>query len=224
MQEFSWDTDRQARTGIEEAVYCEGKSIAQIRHILQFHQQNQTQVLLTRFSAEQHNALAGEFATQLEYCEQGKIAIFGEPKPVINRSDICIVTAGTSDVALAKEAQVTLKYHGFESPIIADVGVAGLHRLLNKLDEIKQYKLVIAVAGMEGALFSVLAGLIKAPVIAVPSSVGYGVSVNGQSALSSALSACAPGILTVNIDNAFGAAIAAVKTLNMFHACAEQEK
>ncbi len=216
MQEFNWDADRKLRTGIEEAVYCEGKNASQIKAILQFHQQNNSQVLLTRLSGEQYMAIAQDYEASLEYCSHGQIAIFGFNKTVLKRSEICIVTAGTSDVSLAKEAQMTLKYHGYESPIIADVGVAGLHRLLGKLDQIKQYKLVIAVAGMEGALFSVLAGLIKAPVIAVPSSVGYGVSANGQSALSSALSACAPGILTVNIDNAFGAAIAAVKTLNMF--------
>ena len=110
-----------------------------------------------------------------------------------------------------------MAFNGFDAPIYADLGVAGLWRLMEKIEEIRQYKIIIALAGMEGALFSVLAGLVQAPVIAVPTSVGYGVSANGKTALGSALSSCAPGILTMNIDNGFGAAIAAIKISNQFH-------
>ena len=135
------------------------------------------------------------------------------PKPSL-KPGIGIVAAGTSDLPIAAEAARTLAFLGFDAPVIADVGVAGLWRLMRRLDEIRAHRVVIAVAGMEGALFSVLAGLIDAPVIAVPASVGYGVSAGGMAALHSALASCAPGVLTVNIDNGFGAAVAAVKMVN----------
>jgi len=126
------------------------------------------------------------------------------------------VTAGTSDLRVAKEAQRTLNFNGFDAPIYADIGVAGLWRLLDKIEDIQQHKIIIALAGMEGALFSVLAGLVRAPIIAVPTSVGYGISSGGKVALDSALASCSPGILTVNIDNGFGAANAAIKIMQQF--------
>ncbi|WP_017446602.1 nickel pincer cofactor biosynthesis protein LarB [Gayadomonas joobiniege] len=216
MQRVNWDSHRAERTGIAEAVYCPGKSAGVLIEILEHHLKAATSVLLTRLDRQVYDGFADSYKAQMEYHEQGNIAIFNKKDKALRDSEICIVTAGSSDLRLACEAQVTLKYYGYNTPVIADVGVAGLHRLLNRLDEIKKYKLVIAIAGMEGALFSVLAGLISAPVIALPSSVGYGVSENGQAALSSALSACAPGILTVNIDNAFGAATAAIKICQQF--------
>ena len=136
---------------------------------------------------------------------------FGVDPSVVLNSGIGIVCAGTSDLPVAREAQATLAFCGHTAPLIADVGVAGLWRLQDRLPEITRFKIVIAVAGMEGALFSVLAGLVRAPVIAVPTSVGYGVAEGGRAALTSALASCAPGIVTVNIDNGFGAAAAAIK-------------
>jgi NCAIR mutase (PurE)-related protein len=131
-----------------------------------------------------------------------------------SRTGAGIVTAGTSDLAVAREAARALAFNGFEAPIIADVGVAGLWRLTRRLEEIRRWKVVIGVAGMEGALFSVVGGLVSAPVIAVPTSVGYGVAHGGTTALHAALAGCAPGVVVVNIDNGFGAAAAAIKILN----------
>jgi NCAIR mutase (PurE)-related protein len=124
-----------------------------------------------------------------------------------------VVAAGTSDLPVAHEAARTLVFHGVAAPVLADVGVAGLWRLMRHVEEIRRHPVVIAVAGMEGALFSVLGGLVRAPVIAVPASVGYGVAGGGQAALTAALASCAPGVVAVNIDNGFGAAIAAIKML-----------
>lgn len=218
--EFNWDEQRLERTGIQEAVYCLHKSAGQIADILAYHQQQQSATLLTRLSAAKVEQLPNHLSAALDFNSSGQIAIFNAefnqyPQQQSDK-DICIVTAGTSDMSLAYEAQVTLAFHGYKAQIISDVGVAGLHRLLNRIDDIRQYKLVIGIAGMEGALFSVLAGLIKSPLIAVPSSVGYGVSAGGDSALSSALASCSPGIVTVNIDNAFGAAVAAIKMISAF--------
>ena len=126
-----------------------------------------------------------------------------------------IVAAGTSDLGVATEAARTLGFHGYAAPLIADVGVAGLWRLMARLEELRTADVLIVVAGMEGALFSVVAGLVAAPVIALPSSVGYGVAAAGRAALHSALASCAPGVVVVNIDNGFGAAAAAIKMLRM---------
>ena len=131
------------------------------------------------------------------------------------KAGIGIVTAGTSDLGVAGEAARTLAFHGYAAPIIADVGVAGLWRLLERLEEIRRLRVIIAVAGMEGALFSVLAGLVAAPVIALPSSVGYGVATGGRVALEAALASCAPGLTVVNIDNGFGAACAAIGMMKL---------
>jgi NCAIR mutase (PurE)-related protein len=154
----------------------------------------------------------------LDYDEYSRTAILDFDVKPITHSGVCIVTAGTSDLSIATEAQRTLTFNGYNAPIYADIGVAGLWRLMDKLPDIRQHKIIIALAGMEGALFSVLSGLVSAPVIAVPTSVGYGVSSGGRVALDSALSSCSPGILTVNIDNGFGAANAAIKIMNQFEA------
>ena len=136
----------------------------------------------------------------------------GKSVPVAD-SGIGIVAAGTSDLPVAREAARTLEFSGHRAEIVADVGVAGLWRLTDRLDQLRRCRVLIAVAGMEGALFSVLAGLVPAPVIAVPTSVGYGVATGGKAALFAALASCAPGLVVVNIDNGFGAAVAALKIL-----------
>jgi pyridinium-3,5-biscarboxylic acid mononucleotide synthase len=128
---------------------------------------------------------------------------------------IGIVAAGTSDLGVAREAARSLLFHGYAAPVVADVGVAGLWRLMARIEEIRAFRIVVAMAGMEGALFSVLAGLIEAPLIAVPTSVGYGVAQGGRTALAAALASCAPGVVAVNIDNGLGAAAAAIKMLRM---------
>jgi NCAIR mutase (PurE)-related protein len=131
---------------------------------------------------------------------------------------VAVVCAGTSDLPASREAARTLEYYGEQASEFNDVGVAGLHRLLGRIEEIRSHRIVIAVAGMDGALVSVLGGLVKAPVIAVPTSVGYGASRAGETALGAALSSCAAGVTVVNIDNGFGAACAAMRILNLAEA------
>jgi NCAIR mutase (PurE)-related protein len=204
------DFARLKRTGTAEAVLCASKTPAQIDHILALAAAAGKAMLLTRLDAAAFDQLSAGHRAQLVYDQLSRTAVFGTPLEGALKPGIGIVTAGTSDLAVAGEAARTLLFHGFEAPVIADVGVAGLWRLMERLEEIRDFRVVIAVAGMEGALFSVLAGLIAAPVIAVPSSVGYGVAAGGHVALNTALASCAPGLVTVNIDNGFGAACAAI--------------
>ena len=216
MTDFEIDWERERRTGVPEAVLCSFKSASQIEAILAAAVTADRRLLFTRLDPAVIAALGPESRTRLgNYDPLSRTAWYG---PSIAEADlkpgVGIVAAGTSDLPVASEAARTLAFLGFQAPVIADVGVAGLWRLMRRLDEIRAHRVVIAVAGMEGALFSVLAGLIDAPVIAVPASVGYGVSAGGMAALHSALASCAPGVLTVNIDNGFGAAVAAVKIIN----------
>lgn len=211
---FRFDWDRQARTGFPEAVLCAAKSVPQLAAILAEAAERGHPLLLTRLTAAQHDALPAGARDRLDYDALSGTAIAGpRPDPASLRPGVGIVAAGTSDLAVAGEAARTLAFCGFAAPVIADVGVAGLWRLIDRVPDIQQFRVVIAVAGMEGALFSVLAGLVGAPVIAVPTSVGYGVASGGMVALHAALGGCAPGVVTVNIDNGFGAAAAAVKML-----------
>jgi len=214
--DFEIDWERERRTGIPEAVLCASKSASQIEAILADAASAGRRLLFTRLEPAVIEAFDPESRPQLDnYDSLSRTAWCG---PSFAEADlkpgVGIVAAGTSDLPIAAEAARTLEFLGFQAPVIADVGVAGLWRLMRRLDEIRAYRVVIAVAGMEGALFSVLAGLIDAPVIAVPASVGYGVSAGGMAALHSALASCAPGVLTVNIDNGFGAAVAAAKIVN----------
>jgi|TARA_R110000868_G_scaffold28142_2_gene105824 NCAIR mutase (PurE)-related protein len=222
MDNFVWDKDRKSRTGVAEAIYCGNKSLDDLGDIIQFNVNNKTAVLLTRLEQSQWERLPKELSQHLDYDECSHTAILNFDDKPAGHSGICIVTAGTSDLRVAKEVQRTLHFNGFDAPIYADIGVAGLWRLLDKIDDIRQHKIIIAAAGMEGALFSVLAGLVSAPVIAVPTSVGYGVSAGGKVALDSALASCSPGILTVNIDNGFGAANAAIKIMKQFDVIKEK--
>ncbi|EWY41162.1 circadian phase modifier CpmA [Skermanella stibiiresistens SB22] len=208
------DWERERRTGVPEAVLCASKSGTQIQAILIAAASAGRRLLFTRLEPAAVEALAPECRALLDYDPISRTAWCGGPPPAGTvRDGVGIVAAGTSDLPVASEAARTLEFLGFSAPVIADVGVAGLWRLMRRLEEIRGFRVVIAVAGMEGALFSVLAGLVDAPVIAVPASVGYGVSAGGTAALHSALASCAPGLLTVNIDNGFGAAAAAVKMM-----------
>jgi NCAIR mutase (PurE)-related protein len=177
-------------------------------------------VLLTRLSFRKFRTIETDFRSHLSYSHLGRIAVFGkrwdQPKQLLDRTkspDISIVCGGTSDLSIVDEIEKTLLYYDITSRIFADVGVAGLHRLLASLDDIVESKLVIAVAGMEAALPTVLAGLIKAPLVAVPAPVGYGVGRSGKAALQSMLSSCSPGVAVTNIGNGFGAAAFAVKVV-----------
>ncbi|PKU24875.1 circadian phase modifier CpmA [Telmatospirillum siberiense] len=209
--ETRFDWGRGVRTGVPEAIFSEGKTVDQIGAILDAARQRSASLLLTRLDADKAEKLRAE---DLDYDPVSRTAILGSVSPVlpIDRP-LAIVGAGTSDLPVILEAQRSALYLGMNAAVFADVGVAGLWRLEEIVPDLRGYALVIAVAGMEGALFSVLAGLLFAPVIAVPTSVGYGVGAGGNVALAAALCGCAPGILTVNIDNGFGAAAAARKIL-----------
>lgn len=215
MANFIWDIDRVDRTGIAEAVFCERKSIEDLNAILEYHLERKQSVLLTRLHAEYWRQLSPCFKGTLTYNAESRTAVLNPKLEKSMTSGVGVVCAGTSDLPVALEAVETLKFNSFAAPLVTDVGVAGLWRLMEKIESIREFQIIIAVAGMEGALFSVLAGLVKAPIIALPSSVGYGVSAGGVAALNSALASCSPGILTVNIDNGYGAAISAIKIMNV---------
>jgi NCAIR mutase (PurE)-related protein len=210
MSDHRMDWDRTARTGTAEAVLCDSKSLDQIAAILRTAKAAGQRLLLTRLSADMATSLA---CGTLDYDTVSQTAILGGPPPYPMRTGIGIVAAGTSDLPIAAEAQRTLAFHSVQAPITADVGVAGLWRLLDEIETLRQHRILIAVAGMEGALFSVLAGLVRAPVIAVPAPVGHGVAQGGRLALHAALGSCAPGVVAVNIGNGFGAACAALRML-----------
>jgi NCAIR mutase (PurE)-related protein len=212
---FVLDFERAQRTGAAEAILADGKSLDDLVAIARASELRGNALLFTRLSERQRDHMTGVFGGAFHPDPASATAVFGTPPNPVFRNDICIVSAGTSDATRAGEAEATLRFHGITPRRIHDVGVAGLWRLLDRLPEIREARIVIAVAGMEGALFSVLAGLIEAPLIAVPTSVGYGSAAGGRAALSSALATCAPGVLTVNIDNGFGAACAALKMLRM---------
>jgi hypothetical protein len=208
MSEFEIDWAREERTGIAEAVLCEGKTGEQITAILR--SADSRPLLLTRLSPEKFAAVPDELRAGLDHDPSSLTAFHRCPQRPLQLGP-GIVCGGTSDLPVAREAQRTLAFYGYDAPLIGDVGVAGLWRLMKRIDEIRSFSVVIAVAGMEGALFSVLAGLVDAPVIALPTSVGYGVAAHGRTALHSALASCAQGLVCVNIDNGFGAACAALR-------------
>ncbi|HEY1722457.1 MAG TPA: nickel pincer cofactor biosynthesis protein LarB [Magnetospirillaceae bacterium] len=210
------DWQRQARTGVPEAVLCDSKSAAQIVRVLALADDRKQSLFLTRLGESRFGELDVGWRQRLDFDPLSQTAILnhGLSHPVV--AGVGIVCAGTSDMPVAAEAQRALLFQGIDAPLIGDVGVAGLWRLLDRLDEIRRWRIVIVAAGMEGALFSVIAGQVPGLVIAVPTSVGYGVAANGAAALNSALASCAPGVVVVNIDNGFGAACAAIKLLRAF--------
>jgi len=208
------DWQRQARIGIGEAVFCAGKTAAQIEGLVALAEERRTSLLLTRLDPARLAELDAHVRGRLDFEALSQTAVLDNGLPATVAGGVGIVSAGTSDMAVAKEAERTLAFHGIASPLIADVGVAGLWRLLDRIAEIAAWRVVIVVAGMEGALFGVVAGLVPGIVIAVPTSVGYGVATGGSVALNAALASCAPGVVVVNIDNGFGAACAAIKIVN----------
>jgi NCAIR mutase (PurE)-related protein len=213
MDDFKLDWERIARTGTSEAVLCEPKSPAQIDAIVDHARSLDRRLLLTRLDRAKLDQLAVPLRQLLDYDETSRTAILGTFPLPTSDARVAIVCGGTSDAAVAGEAVRTLAFAGERSSLFMDVGVAGLWRLMEHLDEIRAHRIVIVVAGMEGALFSVLTGLVSSAVIAVPTSVGYGVAAGGRAALNAALASCASGMAVVNIDNGFGAAHAALRIL-----------
>jgi NCAIR mutase (PurE)-related protein len=211
------DLDREARMGLPEAILCEPKRLAHLEQILTEVEAAKRPLLLTRLTEAQYAGLAGRFA--LAWDPVSRLATFqwsAEPPPAPRHTArVVVVAAGTSDVPVATEAVGTLRFHHVIAEEVYDVGVAGLHRYLRRAELVRSADVVIAVAGMDAALASVVGGDVAAPVIAVPTSVGYGVAAQGYSALHSMLASCASGVTVVNIDNGYGAACAALRILRM---------
>lgn len=201
------DNHRALRTGYPEVIFCQGKTPDQIRDIMCELVKKGGNIMGTRATAEDYEAVK-EALPQAVFFETARIiAVLDEQKKVNeNLPTVAVVTAGTADIPVAEEAAVTAEILGNKVNRIYDVGVAGIHRLFDKLPKIREADVVIAVAGMEGALASVVGGLVDSPVIAVPTSIGYGANLGGISALLSMLNSCANGVAVVNIDNGFGAA------------------
>jgi NCAIR mutase (PurE)-related protein len=199
------DFEREERTGYPEVVYCQGKTVEQAEAIIAAMRERGTPVFGTRASPELAKRIKGRFP-DAEYDELARTlgigCCFADD---VREGLVVVVAAGTSDLPVAREAQRTAEFFGSRVSLICDVGVAGVHRLFARLDEIRRARVIVAAAGMEGALAGVIAGLVSVPVIALPTSVGYGASFGGLSALLGMLTSCAPGISVVNIDNGFGA-------------------
>lgn len=198
------DTQREARVGYPEVIFCPGKTTEQVMAIFQAMLERRSNILATRASAELYGEIR-KICPAAEYHTLARTITLRRENVSIAESYIAIVTAGTSDLPVAEEAAVTAELFGNRVERIIDVGVAGIHRLFHNLDQIRGAKVIIAVAGMEGALPSIIGGLVDKPVIAVPTSVGYGASFQGLSALLTMLNSCASGVCVVNIDNGFGA-------------------
>lgn len=210
------DTQRRERLGFDEAIFCAGKSVDQIGRILEGAREQGDPLLLTRLKPAQFSRLSAELRAQIDYDEVSHTGFFGAVETPRSSPAIALISAGTSDVRVAREAERTLIYYGEACAEFYDVGVAGLWRLLERVDEIRRLPIAIVVAGMDAALPSVLGGLVPNIVIAVPASSGYGVAAGGRTALDAALASCAPGLVAVNIDNGYGAACAALRIISAF--------
>ena len=202
------DNHREMRTGYPEIIYCSGKSVTQVREIFKVMSENENNVIGTRANEEMFEAVRS-IAADAVYYPMARIIALQKKKPAVPESRIAIITAGTSDMPVAEEAAITAELLGNNVLRIYDAGVAGIHRLVDKLPEIRNCRVIIVIAGMEGALASVVGGLVDKPVIAVPTSVGYGANFGGISALLAMLTSCSTGVTVVNIDNGFGAGFAA---------------
>lgn len=202
------DHHRAIRQGFPEVVFAQGKTVEQLTKIAKKIHEKGSRLLITRASAEQYEAVRKEIP-EAQYNELARTIYCGKPKKLEGKGLVLIVAAGTSDMPIAEEARITAEMMANEVACIYDVGVAGLHRLLDKLDVLQKARIIIVVAGMEGALASVVGGLVDKPVIAVPTSVGYGASFKGLAALLAMLNSCAPNVVVVNIDNGFGAGFVA---------------
>jgi pyridinium-3,5-biscarboxylic acid mononucleotide synthase len=204
------DHHRQIRRGLPEVIYCPGKTTEQIIEIFASLAARGNNVLATRAQPEVFEELAAtKKFPNVRYEKAARAIVFEQKEIPASKSVLPIVTAGTSDIPVAAEAQVTAEIMGQRTELICDVGVAGLHRLFRHVPKLQQANVIIVVAGMEGALASVLGGLVSCPVIAVPTSIGYGASFHGISALLTMLNSCASGVSVVNIDNGFSAAVSA---------------
>ncbi len=209
------DDERQERLGFDEAILCEQKTPEQISQIIDLSQAENNRRFFTRFAKEKFEALPARKQALLMYDALSSTAILGSHHELTQTVRTAIVSAGSSDAPVVAEAHKTLQYYGENALLVNDVGVAGIWRLMERIEDLHSIPVIIAVAGMDAALPSVLGGLLPASIICVPTSTGYGASRNGETALSAMLASCAPGLTVVNIDNGYGAACAALRIHNI---------
>jgi NCAIR mutase (PurE)-related protein len=212
------DVGRAERVGLDEAIFCAGKSASQIEAILSEARTRGARLLLTRLATEQLHDFSAATRAALAYDPLSRTAFFGAAHASAGGpgTRVAILSAGTSDLPAAREAQRALAWYGEPAAEFHDVGVAGLWRLTDRLDEIRRFPVLIVAAGMDAALLSVVGGLVRGCVIGLPTSVGYGVASGGRTALDAMLASCAPGLAVVNIDNGYGAACIALRMLRAF--------
>jgi hypothetical protein len=211
--EITLDFQRAERIGFEEAIFSQGKTVEQLNEIVSRAKTRGASLLLTRLSPLQVEGLSEEFRRTLDYEPVSRTAFFGPLRPE-RSARIAVVAAGTSDAHVFREIARTARYYGHGCELFIDVGVAGIWRLLERLEHIKKHPVVVVVAGMDAALPTVVGGLVGSVVIGVPTSNGYGVATGGHPALNAILASCAPGVMVMNIDNGYGAACAAIRVLN----------
>lgn len=198
------DNHRELRRGYPEVVFCEGKTAEQVQNIMEYMATRKVNILGTRANREKYEAVKKSLPSA-KFNELAKTITVELEKKKVTKSYIAVLTAGTSDIPVAEEAAITAEIFGNRVERFFDVGVAGIHRLYDNLDKIRKARVIIVIAGMEGALPSIVGGLIDKPIIAVPTSVGYGANFKGLSALLGMLTSCVGGVAVVNIDNGFGA-------------------
>ena len=214
--DIRYDFNRRKRIGLIEAVWGEDKNIDQLKRITKNLLENKELVFITRINLEKSKALLEIYPDAKFYNDANCIIIGQNPDQFVTQKKVAIISGGTSDLNVSLEAKIALDIYGIYSETFIDVGVAGIHRLFAVIDEINKFDILIVCAGMEGALPTVVGGLFSQPIIAVPVSVGYGVSKNGIAAMHSMLSSCSPGITVMNIDNGYGAAMAALRIIKNF--------
>ena len=214
--DIKFDFQRRDRLGLIEAIWGQDKSIDQLKRVSESVLSKNEVVFITRINSEKASYLLDVYDDSRFY-EEAKCLIIGKNMNKINTNKkVAIISGGSSDLPVTLEVQLALEIYGVNCQSFIDVGVAGLHRLISQLEEINKYDVLIVCAGMEGALATVVGGLLAQPIIAVPVSVGYGVSKDGETALNSMLSSCSPGIAVMNIDNGYGAAMAALRIIKNF--------
>ena len=214
-KDINFDFDRQNRIGIIEAIWGEHKNVDQLKKICEQVLDKNELVFITRINFDKAKLILETYKNAEFYREASCLIIGKKFKKLSTDKKVAIVAGGTSDLSVSLEAKLALEVHGITCKTFIDVGVAGIHRLFNNLEDINKFDVIIVCAGMEGALPTVLGGLLPQPIIAVPISVGYGVSKDGFAALNSMLSSCAPGISVMNIDNGYGAAMAALRIIKI---------
>jgi len=211
--DIKFDFQRRERLGLIEAIWGQDKSIDQLKRLSESVLSKNEVVFITRINSEKANYLLDLYDDARFYEEANCLTIGKNLNKINTNKKVAIISGGSSDLAVTLEAQLALEIYGINCQSFFDVGVAGLHRLMSQLEEINKYDVLIVCAGMEGALATVVGGLLAQPIIAVPVSVGYGVSKDGETALNSMLSSCSPGIAVMNIDNGYGAAMAALRII-----------